>query len=66
MPLKLMVKEWKLTSSTYLVLLLENSIFEWGENYVQNHPNCTFEQLEQAFCKWFKMVKNDKEVYMQL
>jgi hypothetical protein len=66
MPLKLMVKEWKLTSSTYLVLLLENSIFEWGDNYVQNHPNYIFEQLEQTFCKRFKMVKNDKEVYMQL
>jgi hypothetical protein len=26
-------------------------IFEWGENYAQNHPNCTFEELEQAFCK---------------
>jgi len=25
---------------------LEDSIFEWGENYFQNHPNCTFEELE--------------------
>jgi hypothetical protein len=21
----------------------------WGENCVQDHPNCTFEELEQAF-----------------
>jgi hypothetical protein len=21
---------------------LQNSIFEWAKNFVQNHPNCTF------------------------
>jgi hypothetical protein len=30
---------------------IRDNIFEWGKNYVQNHPNCTFEKLEQAFCK---------------
>jgi hypothetical protein len=30
---------------------LRYNIFEWGENYVQDHPNCTFEELEQTFCK---------------
>jgi hypothetical protein len=25
---------------------LRDNIFEWGENYVQEHPNCTFEELE--------------------
>jgi hypothetical protein len=30
---------------------LRGSIFEWGENFVQDHPNCTFEKVEQAFCK---------------
>jgi len=30
---------------------LKDSIFEWGENYVQNHPNCIFEEFRQAFCK---------------
>jgi len=30
---------------------LRNNIFEWGENYVQDHPNYIFEKLEQAFCK---------------
>jgi hypothetical protein len=24
----------------------KDSICEWGENYVQNHPNCTFEEFE--------------------
>ncbi len=32
---------------------LRDNIFEWGENFVQDHPNCTFEELEQAFCKCF-------------
>jgi hypothetical protein len=22
--------------------------------------------LEQTFCKWYKTIKNDEEVYMQL
>ncbi len=46
--------------------ILIDSIFEWGENYVQDHPNCTFEELEQEFCKGFRTVKNDEEVYVQL
>jgi hypothetical protein len=25
---------------------LRDNIFEWGENYVQDHPNCNFEKLE--------------------
>ncbi len=45
---------------------LRDTISEWGENYVQDHPNCTFEELQQAFCKRFKIVKNNEEVYMQL
>jgi hypothetical protein len=24
----------------------KDDISEWGENYVQDHPNCTFEKLE--------------------
>jgi hypothetical protein len=43
---------------------LKDNIFEWGENFIQDHPNCTFEELEQAFCKQFKTIKNDEEVYM--
>jgi hypothetical protein len=45
---------------------LKDSISKWGENYVQKHPNYTFEKLEQAFCKRLKIVNNDEEVYMQL
>jgi hypothetical protein len=45
---------------------LRDNIFEWGENYVQDNPNYTFEELEQTFCKQFKTVKNYEEIYMQL
>jgi hypothetical protein len=43
-----------------------DNIFEWGENYVQDHPNCTFEELEQTSCEQFKIVKHNEEVYIQL
>ncbi len=45
---------------------LRNNISKWGKKIVQDHPNCTFEELEQTFCKRFKTMKNDEEVYMQL
>jgi hypothetical protein len=35
-----------------------------GESFIQDHANCTFEKLEQLFCKQFRIVKNDEEVYM--
>jgi hypothetical protein len=30
---------------------LRDTMSEWGKNYVQDHPNYIFEELEQAFCK---------------
>jgi hypothetical protein len=44
--------------------ILIDYIYKWGENFVQNHPNWTFEELEQTFRKWFTIVKNNEEVYM--
>jgi hypothetical protein len=26
--------------------ILRDNIFEWGENFVQDHLNCTFDELE--------------------
>jgi hypothetical protein len=26
--------------------ILQDNILEWGKNFVQDHPNCTFEKLE--------------------
>lgn len=45
---------------------LRDNILEWGENFVQNHPNCTVNELEQTFYKHFQTMKNDKEIYMSL
>jgi hypothetical protein len=28
---------------------LHYNISKWGENFVHDHPNCTFEELEQTF-----------------
>jgi hypothetical protein len=53
-----MVKQSKLTSLTFLVLLSEIVFLNWEKN-IQ-------EELEQAFCKWLRTMKNDEEVYMQL
>jgi hypothetical protein len=47
-------------------LIFRDNIFKWGENFVQDQPNCTFQRLKQAFCKRFKTIKSDEEVYMQL
>ncbi len=44
---------------------LKDNIYKWGENYVQDHPNCTFEELEYTFFKRFRTIKNNEEVYMQ-
>jgi hypothetical protein len=44
--------------------IVQDNILEWGENFVQDHCNYTFDELEQAFCKHFRIVKNDEEVYM--
>ncbi len=30
---------------------LRDSIYEWGENYIQDHPNCIFEKLGRTFYK---------------
>jgi hypothetical protein len=42
----------------------KDNISKWGENFVQDHPNYTFEKLEQAFCKQFRIAVNDEKVYM--
>ncbi len=45
---------------------LQENISEWGENFIQDHLNCTFDELEQTFFKHFQIVRNDEEKYMQL
>jgi hypothetical protein len=46
--------------------ILWNNISGWGENFIWDHFNCTFDELEQTFCKHFWIMKNDEKVYMKL
>jgi len=41
--------------------ILKDNIFEWGENYIQDHPNYTFEELEleHHFNKRFSYTPSD-------
>ncbi len=43
---------------------LQDNILEWGVNFVQNHPNYAFDEMEQAFYKRFWTMKNDEEIYI--
>jgi hypothetical protein len=43
-----------------------DSIYKWGKKKLHDHPNCTFVELEQAFCKRYKMEKNDEQIYLKL
>jgi alkylhydroperoxidase/carboxymuconolactone decarboxylase family protein YurZ len=45
---------------------LRYDILEWGKKFVHDHLNCTFEELEQTFCKHFQTMENDEKIYMQL
>jgi len=65
-PLKLMVKQWKLTSSTCLVLLARIISLNGVKTTFKTIPNCIFKELEQAIFKQFIIIKNDEEVHMQL
>jgi hypothetical protein len=37
---------------------LWDTILELGENFVQDHPNCTFEELEQTFSNYEEQQKS--------
>jgi hypothetical protein len=39
---------------------LQDNVSKWGKNFLQDHHNCTFEELEQTFYKRFRTMKNDK------
>jgi 3-keto-L-gulonate-6-phosphate decarboxylase len=65
---KKVIKAYKKTVKVDIINLfnftLKNNILEWGENFVHDHPNCTFEELEQTFHKHFQTMKNDEKVSM--
>jgi hypothetical protein len=41
-------------------------MFDRCNNYLGDYPNCTFVELQLSFCKRYKKVQNDEQVYLQL
>jgi hypothetical protein len=35
--------------------ILKDNIFEWGENYIQTHPNCTLKSYSKHFASDSKL-----------
>jgi hypothetical protein len=36
---------------------LQDNISKWGGNFIQDHPNCTFVELEETFYNIIKQTK---------
>jgi hypothetical protein len=45
---------------------LRDAILEWGENFMQFHPSCSFMELEVTFCKHYHTIQNDEQIDMAL
>jgi hypothetical protein len=47
-----------------LSFTLIDIISDWCNNYMGDYLDCTFAKLQLAFCKWFKIVQSDEQVYL--
>jgi hypothetical protein len=43
---------------------LKDTMFDWCNNYMGDYPNRTFVKLQLVFCKRYKKVQNDEQVYL--
>jgi hypothetical protein len=43
---------------------LEDIMSNWCNNYPRDYLDCTFVELQLAFCKRYKKVQNDELVYL--
>ncbi len=43
---------------------LKDIVSYWCNNYMGDYPYYTFLELQLAFCKWFKTIQNDEQVYL--
>ncbi len=64
--IKLMVKPWKLISSTCLVSLSKIIFLNGMRIFSRSSKLHIWKTRTFFFCKWFQIVKIDEEVYMQL
>jgi hypothetical protein len=43
---------------------LRDTISNWCNNYLGDYPDCTFVELQLTFCKRYKKVQNDEQIYL--
>jgi hypothetical protein len=43
---------------------LRDIISNWCNNYLGDYPYCTFVELQLTFCKRYKKVQNDEQIYL--
>ncbi len=43
---------------------LRDIVSDWCHNYLGDYPNCIFAKLQLAFCKRYRKVQNDEQVYL--
>jgi len=46
------------------IFTLNDIMFDWHNNYMGDYPDCTFAKLQLAFCKRYKKVHDDEQVYL--
>lgn len=62
-----LMEKWLMKTSLICWALLFLIVFiSEGKKKVDDHPSCTFVELEQAFYKRYKMEKNDEQIYLKL
>jgi hypothetical protein len=44
--------------------MLKDNAFDWFNNYMWDRPKCGSIDLKQAFCKQYRIVQNDEQVYI--
>jgi hypothetical protein len=45
---------------------LKNIMSDWCNNYLGNYLDCIFVELKLVFCKRYRKVQNDEQVYLYL
>jgi hypothetical protein len=43
---------------------LRDIVSTWCNNYFGDYPECTFAKLQLIFCKRYRKVQNDEQVYL--
>ncbi len=53
-------EKWDADIVNLFHLTLRYANANWGKNFMQSHPGCTFLELETTFCKRYCTVQNDE------